>query len=158
MHKNKGFTLIELLSIIVIMGVIIVLAGPSMTKQFKKEEQNNNEIVRKKIHNATKLYIAKYHASELLNGSSISITLSDLQNDGLINLYSNKKCFTINENNDEKEINDDTINVTVEEKDNKLSIKYNYNGVKIQTGTTTTNLQKCYGCGGDTNINCTFNE
>jgi len=92
MRKNKGFTLIELLSIIVIMGVIIVLAGPSMTRQFNKEEENNSKILREKIHNATKLYIAKYHASTLLSGGSISLTLSDLQNDGLINLQTNQNC------------------------------------------------------------------
>lgn len=125
MRKNKGFTLIELLSIIVIMGVIIVLAGPSMTRQFKKEEENNSKILREKIHNATKLYVAKYHAPTLLNGGPISLTLSDLQNDGLINLQTNKNCK--------------------EKLSGKISVSVDTNGKVIYNYKSDDNIIACYG-------------
>lgn len=155
MRKNKGFTLIELLSIIVIMGVIIVLAGPSMTRQFKKEEQNNSKILKDKIHNATKLYVAKYYVTDLLAGNkTIEITLEDLQNDGLINFKSNSICYS--EKDGKEEFNNDTIIITVK---NGGQIEYNYKGVTIHEDykdkppeQQKTNLQVCYGCSGNSCI------
>lgn len=86
MKNNKGFTLIELLAIIVILAIIMVLAAPNMTKQIKKSEEESQNILNKKIENASKLYAAKYYANKLVNGDEITFTLNDLQRDGLINL------------------------------------------------------------------------
>lgn len=83
---KKGFTLVELLAIVVVLAIIMVVAAPSMTKQVKKSEEETQNILNQKIENASKLYAAKYFASDLVNGKEITFTLNDLQQDGLINL------------------------------------------------------------------------
>ena len=84
--NKKGFTLVELLAIIIVLAVIIVIAAPNMTKQIKKNEEETQNILNQKIENASKLYAAKYHANEIVKGVSFSFTLSDLENDGLLDL------------------------------------------------------------------------
>ena len=37
--KKKGFTLIELLAVIIILGIVITLATPSVMKIMKKSEE-----------------------------------------------------------------------------------------------------------------------
>ena len=88
--NNKGFTLTELLAIVVIIVLISIVAVPSMTKQIKKEEEQMQSILNNKIENAAKLYAVKYHSSDLIKGNPISISLDDLEKDGLINLQN--KC------------------------------------------------------------------
>ena len=44
MKNNYGFTLIELLAIVVILGVIIAVAAPNMTKQINKKEETEEEL------------------------------------------------------------------------------------------------------------------
>lgn len=90
MMNNKGFTLTELLAIIGIIAVIMLIAGPSMTGQIKKEEEERKAILEKKIKNASKIYASKYYADKLVKltagGSNITFTLEDLEKDGLIDL------------------------------------------------------------------------
>lgn len=86
MKTNKGFTLVELLAIIVILALIILVAAPSMTKQIKKKEETDQTILDEKIYNAARMYAAKYYASEIVNNNSFKFTLSDLEDDGLLDL------------------------------------------------------------------------
>lgn len=86
MRKNKGFTLIELLAIIVILGLIALAAIPNISKQVKESEKQEQTVLDKKIENASKLYAAKYHADEIVDGTSFNFTLTDLENDGLLSL------------------------------------------------------------------------
>lgn len=90
MKNNYGFTLIELLAIVVILGVIIALAAPNMTKQINKKEETDQTILDEKISNAAHMYIAKYYSDEVVGGicdsSTCRFTLNDLEQDGLINL------------------------------------------------------------------------
>ncbi len=87
--NNKGFTLVELLAIVVILAIIAVIAAPSMTREIKKSEEENQNILNQKIDNAAHLYAAKYYANKLINGEGISFSLNDLESDGLINLKDN---------------------------------------------------------------------
>ena len=48
MKNNYGFTLIELLAIVVILGVIIAVAAPNMTKQINKKEETDQTILDEK--------------------------------------------------------------------------------------------------------------
>ena len=90
MRKNsKGFTLVELLAIVVILALIAVIAAPNMTRQIRENEENTQNILNQKIENAAHLYAAKYYANQLVNGNTVSFTLTDLQSDGLINLKGN---------------------------------------------------------------------
>lgn len=98
MKDNYGFTLIELLAIVVILGVIIAVAAPNMTKQINKKEETDQTILDEKISNAAHMYIAKYYSDKVVDGtcdsSTCSFTLNDLEQDGLINLKG-KNCTNV---------------------------------------------------------------
>lgn len=98
MKNNYGFTLIELLAIVVILGVIIAVAAPNMTKQINKKEETDQTILDEKISNAAHMYIAKYYSDKVVGGtcdsSTCSFALNDLEQDGLINLK-NKNCTEV---------------------------------------------------------------
>lgn len=98
MKNNYGFTLIELLAIVVILGVIIALAAPNMTKQINKKEETDQTILDEKISNAAHMYIAKYYSDKVVDGTcdinTCSFTLNDLEQDGLINLKG-KNCTNV---------------------------------------------------------------
>ena len=84
--SNKGFTLTELLAVIVILGLISVLAAPTISKELKKSEEQNKTIINEKIENAAHIYAIKEYGKDLINGDTITFTLSDLVEAGLINL------------------------------------------------------------------------
>lgn len=86
MRKNKGFTLIELLAIIVILGLIALAAIPNISKQVKESEKQEQTVLDKKIENASKLYAAKYYADKIVDGTTFTFTLNELENDGLLSL------------------------------------------------------------------------
>lgn len=104
MKNNYGFTLIELLAIVVILGVIIAVAAPNMTKQINKKEETDQTILDEKISNAAHMYIAKYYSDKVVDGTCninninninpCSFTLNDLEQDGLINLKC-KNCTNV---------------------------------------------------------------
>lgn len=104
MKDNYGFTLIELLAIVVILGVIIAVAAPNMTKQINKKEKTDQTILDEKISNAAHMYIAKYYSDKVVDGTCninninninpCSFTLNDLEQDGLINLKG-KNCTNV---------------------------------------------------------------
>lgn len=96
--NKKGFTLIELLAIVFILAIIIVIAIPSISKEIKIEEEEQKNILNQKIENAAHLYAAKYFADKIVNNEKFDFTLTDLENDGLLDLKdkcSNKKTVTI---------------------------------------------------------------
>ena len=93
MKNNYGFTLIELLAIVVILGVIIAVVAPNMTKQINKKEKTDQTILDEKISNAAKIYAAKYYSEKIVNctytnrdNPCVAFDLNDLEQDGLINL------------------------------------------------------------------------
>ena len=98
MKNNYGFTLIELLAIVVILGVIIAVAAPNMTKQINKKEETDQTILDEKISNAAHMYIAKYYSDKVVgdtcDSSTCQFTLNDLEQDGLINLKG-KNCTNV---------------------------------------------------------------
>ena len=55
-YKNKGFTLVELLIAIVIMGIIVILALPSLRSFLTKNEEKEYMTLRNSIISAAKLY------------------------------------------------------------------------------------------------------
>ena len=115
--NNKGFTLAELLAVIVILAVIMIVAAPNLSKQFSKKEKTEQSVLKQKIENASKIYVAKYYANKVVDGTeTIKFTLSDLEKDGLINLSKNSKCEV-----------DKTKNITVNLAENP--IKFNYDEI-----------------------------
>lgn len=86
--NNKGFTLVELLAIVVIISIIATVAVPNITNEINSSDKHTQNVVDESIENASKLYVAKYYAKQFINGEEITFTLSDLENDGLLNLKS----------------------------------------------------------------------
>ncbi len=89
MKNNKGFTLIELLAIVVILGIIIALAAPNMTREIKRSEEENRNILNQKIENAAHIYAAKYYSNKIVGGEPVEFKLQDLVDDGLISFKDN---------------------------------------------------------------------
>lgn len=120
--NNKGFTLIEILAVIVLLVIIMVIAAPNITKQINRKEKEEQNLLNEKIENASILYVSKYYLDDILSPSfnTISFTLKDLQEDGLININKNGNCKDVINNN-----------IIVYNSDNV--IKYDYS-----------NLEKCY--------------
>jgi len=86
--SKKGFTLTELLAIIVILAIIMLIAAPALSKEIKRGEEENQNIINGKIENAAKMYVAKYYADTIVGTGSgtIKFTLDDLQKDGLLDI------------------------------------------------------------------------
>ena len=132
-NNNKGFTLVEILAVIVILLIIVVIAAPNMTKEIKRGEDANQSVLNQKIENAAHLYAAKYYADEIVklpsSGSEITLTLDDLEQDGLINL-NNSECTT---NGSFTRL---TQYIKISYDSSKSKIKYNYD--------TLNKLNNCY--------------
>ena len=79
--NKKGFTLVELLVVIVILGVIMSIAIPSITSSIERSKDKQKTQIIKLIVSAGELYVDK-HKNTVQQGKSI--TLDDLIEDGLI--------------------------------------------------------------------------
>lgn len=78
--NKKGFTLVELLVVIVILGVIMSIAIPSITSSIERSKDKQKTQIIKLIESAGELYVDK-HKNIVKTGP---ITLSQLIEDGLI--------------------------------------------------------------------------
>lgn len=128
MKNNKGFTLVELLAIVVILAVIMIIAAPNITKEIKRSEKENQNILNQKIENAAHMYTAKYYADKIVTKEEIKFTLDDLEQDGLINL---------------KDACDGKKNENIIVLEGK---KYNYKGIE------NSNCYDCSSANGENNI------
>ena len=79
--NKRGFTLVELLVVIVILGVIMSIAIPSITSSIERSKDKQKTQIIKLIVSAGELYVDK-HKNTVQQGKSI--TLDDLIEDGLI--------------------------------------------------------------------------
>lgn len=77
--NKKGFTLVELLVVIVILGVIMSIAIPSITSSIERSKDKQKKQIIKLIESAGELYVDKHK-----NTVSPPITLNQLIEDGLI--------------------------------------------------------------------------
>lgn len=78
--NKKGFTLVELLVVIVILGVIMSIAIPSITSSIERSKDKQKTQVIKLIESAGELYVDR-HKNTVKQGK---ITLNQLIDDGLI--------------------------------------------------------------------------
>lgn len=106
MKNRNGFTLVELLAVIVLLGIIIVLVTPNVTKNLDDSKKGIESLEIKSLEDAAKLYInsiadgvdeitlggVTYSEYDFLtyveNHSGINIPLIDLIN----NEYFNDNC------------------------------------------------------------------
>ena len=96
--KQKGFTFIELLAIITIMGIILLISVPNITKQLKQNSSNEYNQFTSDLFLATESYITSYMDAFGLNevGESKKISIERLVKNGYV------KSTTINPKTNEK--------------------------------------------------------
>lgn len=84
MKNNRGFTLIELVSIMVILGILALIAVPSITKHVEESRKVAYEEQIERIISATKKYVLESDEFLYSNKDKIQITLTKLKKDGYI--------------------------------------------------------------------------
>lgn len=87
--NKKGFTLVELLVVIVILGVIMSIAIPSITSSIERSKDKQKTQIINLIVSAGELYVDK-HKNTVKTGQ---ITLDKLIGDGLITAQEMKDPF-----------------------------------------------------------------
>lgn len=109
--KEKGFTFIELLAIITIMGIILLISVPNITKQLRQNSSNEYNQFTSDLFLATESYITNYIDTLGLNeiGQSEKIQVERLVKNGYV------KSTTINPKTNEKINLESYILVTLNE-------------------------------------------
>ena len=108
--NNKGFTLIELLAVIVIMGVLMMVAIPQVTKYIENSKKDAYVETSKAYINAVRYALLNDELSESLpeKGGTTTVTLDKVtvESGGEKSPYGksiqkNKSCVTITASNDD---------------------------------------------------------
>ena len=87
MKNKKGFTLIEMLGIITILGIVLLVTFPNLSKSLKEMKNESTNNLRNNIRISAEAYIGmnleKYPELKETNGS-VEITIQDLYNANLL--------------------------------------------------------------------------
>lgn len=121
--NNKGFTLIELLAILVILGVITLVAVPSMITTNQNSKNKDYEEFKQTVINAAEVYV-ETHPDKFpnikTNGQTATVTLDDLVAVGLLN-------SNLTNPNTNKAIFEQGGGGTISVKNNGGTLTYTYN-------------------------------
>ena len=79
LDKKNGFTLVEILGVIIILGLLLILAFPSIIKQVKNTSQNIDKTTQELIFSSTKVFAEK-NSNEypIFKGNVYCITIQTL--------------------------------------------------------------------------------
>jgi len=85
--KKRGFTLVEMLGIVVVLGIISTIAIPVIQGSINSNREKMLNVVKKQLIDVSKDWSAK-NVSSLPeeNGESVSVTLKDLKESGLLRI------------------------------------------------------------------------
>lgn len=114
---KKGFTLVELMGVIVILGVIALIAIPTIDKQLKEGKRDLSQAQLDNIKSAAKLWVADNPNDMPQNGEECYLKYSTLVDSG----YAEENLKEISSNND---IVDNKLKIKIS-KDSTYN-KYNY--------------------------------
>lgn len=93
--NNKGFTLSELIVTMAILGVVMAIAFPAITKLQTQNQKQVYETYEKALVNAAKLYVDKFNRdlwdTNLTQATCVKITYCDLEYEDLIKKFDGMK-------------------------------------------------------------------
>lgn len=92
--NRKGFTLIEVLAVIVILGIILVIAAPSLLNAYRDSKLKSEEIFITRLSQSIDSYI-KLNSSDISFSSNGTATKTEEGTSYSVNIYKGKK--TIND-------------------------------------------------------------
>ena len=85
MRNEKGFTLVELLAVILVLGLVLVIAVPSVNKYLKSSKQKAFDVQINTMVEAVETYANTFRkVLPQNNGEEVRITLGQLKAEGLI--------------------------------------------------------------------------
>lgn len=153
--NKKGFTLIELLAVIVILGVVLLLAMPSILDSINASRNSSYKILIGNIKTAAETYYqeceygdlsdkSKYgvYACTIINGNTINTTIGALANTGILKVSAGSSGNLIVEDprDTTKNLNSCGIQI-IKSVDNKFKVTYQINGSTQDGCPTTEDLQ-----------------
>ena len=125
--NKKGFTLIELLAVIVVLGVVLTLAMPSILDSINASRNSSYKILIGNIKTAAETYYQeceygdlsdknKYgdYACPIINGNTINTTIEDLANTGILKVSEsdeNNKLVVLDPRDTTKNLNSCKISI-----------------------------------------------
>ena len=83
--NKKGFTLIEMIAVVVIIGIVLAISLPNLSKIIGKQSDTEYNAQLKLVKNALDLYTIRHHGVlSSVNNSCILVDYSDLKDEELI--------------------------------------------------------------------------
>lgn len=153
--NKKGFTLIELLAVIVVLGVVLLLAMPSILDSINTSRDSSYKILIGNIKTAAETYYQeceygdlsdknKYgnYACAITDGNTINTTIGALANTGILKVSADDSGFLIvkDPRDTTKNLNSCGIQI-IKSVDNKFKVTYQINGSTQDGCPTTEDLQ-----------------
>ena len=129
--NKKGFTLIELLAVIVVLGVVLLLAMPSILDSINASRKSSYKILIDNIKTAAETYYQECEYGDLsdknkygdyackIDGNTITTTIRALANTGILKVSADDsgKLNVTDPRDNKKNLNDCEITITKEKKD-----------------------------------------
>ena len=130
--NKKGFTLIELLAVIVVLGVVLTLAMPSILDSINASRDSSYKILIGNIKTAAETYYQECEYGDLsdeskygayackIDGNTINTTIGALANTGILKVSEsdeNNKLVVLDPRDTTKNLNDCKITITKEKED-----------------------------------------
>ena len=129
--NKKGFTLIELLAVIVVLGVVLLLAMPSILDSINASRDSSYKILIGNIKTAAETYYQECEYGDLsdknkygdyackIDGNTITTTIRALANTGILKVSADDsgKLNVTDPRDNKKKLNDCEITITKEKKD-----------------------------------------